>query len=86
MLAVAVAPHPAADVVLVQNPDDQAALADLGIAEADRSDSRLGRRYGALQPLPEPEGPVTSGFAGRLLTDKGIRALVAAHGILRDQG
>ena len=40
----------------------------------------------ALQPLPEPEGPITFGFAGRLLTDKGIRALVAAHGILREQG
>ncbi len=32
------------------------------------------------------KGPITFGFAGRLLTDKGIRALVAAHGILRNQG
>jgi glycosyltransferase involved in cell wall biosynthesis len=40
----------------------------------------------ALQPLPEPEGPITYGFAGRLLTDKGIRALVAAHEIVRSQG
>ena len=40
----------------------------------------------ALRPLSEPEGPITIGFAGRLLTDKGIRALVAAHGILREQG
>jgi hypothetical protein len=39
----------------------------------------------ALQPLPEPAGPITYGFAGRLLTDKGIRALVAAHGIVRGQ-
>ena len=39
-----------------------------------------------LQPLPEPAGPITFGFAGRLLVDKGIRALVAAHGILRSQG
>ncbi len=31
-------------------------------------------------------GPITFGFAGRLLVDKGIRALVAAHGILRSQG
>jgi glycosyltransferase involved in cell wall biosynthesis len=36
--------------------------------------------------LPEPEGPITYGFAGRLLTDKGIRALVAAHDIVRRQG
>jgi glycosyltransferase involved in cell wall biosynthesis len=75
------------DVVLVQNPDDRAALADLGISEA-----RIvlipgsGVDTDALQPLPEPEGPITYGFAGRLLTDKGIRALVAAHDIVRRQG
>jgi glycosyltransferase involved in cell wall biosynthesis len=74
-------------VVLVQNPDDRAALGDLGIEQR-----RMvlipgsGVDTDALQPLPEPEGPVTYGFAGRLLTDKGIRALVAAHGILRRQG
>jgi glycosyltransferase involved in cell wall biosynthesis len=74
-------------VVLVQNPDDRAALADLGISGA-----RIvlipgsGVDTDTLQPLPEPEGPITYGFAGRLLTDKGIRALVAAHGIVRDQG
>jgi glycosyltransferase involved in cell wall biosynthesis len=75
------------DVVLVQNPDDRAALVDLGISEA-----RLvlipgsGVDTDALQPLPEPDGPITYGFAGRLLADKGIRALVAAHDIVRDQG
>ncbi len=36
--------------------------------------------------MPEPEGPITYGFVGRLLTDKGIRALVAAHDIVRGQG
>jgi glycosyltransferase involved in cell wall biosynthesis len=75
------------DVVLVQNPDDRAALVDLGISEA-----RIvlipgsGVDTDALPPLPEPDGPITYGFAGRLLTDKGIRALVAAHGIVRRQG
>ena len=77
----------AGDVVLVQNPDDRAALVDLGISE-----KRIvlipgsGVDTDALQPLPEPDGPVTYGFAGRLLTDKGIRALVAAHDIVRSQG
>jgi glycosyltransferase involved in cell wall biosynthesis len=72
-------------VVLVQNPDDRAALLDLGIKE-----ERMvlipgsGVDTDALQPLPEPEGPITYGFAGRLLTDKGIRALVAAHEIVRN--
>lgn len=75
------------DVVLVQNPDDRAALAGLGI-----SNKRIvlipgsGVDTDALQPLPEPDGPITYGFAGRLLTDKGIRALVAAHDIVRRQG
>ncbi len=75
------------DVVLVQNPDDRAALVELGISE-----KRIvlipgsGVDTDALQPLPEPDGPITYGFAGRLLTDKGIRALVAAHDIVRAQG
>lgn len=73
--------------VLVQNPDDRAALVDLGIEQ-----TRMvlipgsGVDTDALRPLPEPAGPITFGFAGRLLTDKGIRALVAAQAILRDQG
>ncbi|HZR76018.1 glycosyltransferase family 4 protein [Bradyrhizobium sp.] len=76
----------AGDVVLVQNPDDRAALTALGIGE-----KRIvlipgsGVDTDALQPLPEPDGPITYGFAGRLLTDKGIRALVAAHDIVRRQ-
>jgi glycosyltransferase involved in cell wall biosynthesis len=73
--------------VLVQNPDDRATLLDLGIKP-----TRMilipgsGIDTDTLQPLPEPQGPVTFGFAGRLLVDKGIRALVAAHGILRSRG
>jgi glycosyltransferase involved in cell wall biosynthesis len=74
-------------LVLVQNPDDRSALINLGI-EPDRMALIPGSGVDtdALQPLPEPQGPITFGFAGRLLTDKGIRALVAAHGILREQG
>jgi glycosyltransferase involved in cell wall biosynthesis len=77
----------ARSLVLVQNPDDRSALGRLGIDE-----TRIvlipgsGVDTDLLRPLPEPAGPITIGFAGRLLTDKGIRALVAAHGILRNQG
>jgi len=73
--------------VLVQNPDDRAALIGLGI-EQKRTVLIPGSGVDtdALQPLPEPAGPITFGFAGRLLTDKGIRALVAAQAILREQG
>ncbi len=35
-----------------------------------------------LTPLPEPDGPLTVGFVGRLLDDKGVRTLVNAHAIL----
>jgi glycosyltransferase involved in cell wall biosynthesis len=74
-------------LVLVQNPDDRSALDDLGIKrERMVLIPGSGVDTDALQPLPEPEGPITFGFAGRLLTDKGIRALVAAQGILRNQG
>lgn len=74
-------------LVLVQNPDDQDVLETLGI---ERTRIVLipgsGVDTDVLQPLPEPEGPITAGFAGRLLTDKGIRALVTAHGLLRARG
>ena len=73
--------------ILVQNPDDRSTLLKLGIKQ-----SRTvlipgsGVDTDTLRPLPEPAGPITFGFAGRLLVDKGIRALVAAHSILRSQG
>jgi glycosyltransferase involved in cell wall biosynthesis len=73
--------------IVVQNPDDREALLALG-AKPDRMTLIAGSGVDdeALQPLPEPEGPITVGFAGRLLVDKGIRSLVCAHDLLRDQG
>lgn len=72
---------------LVQNPDDRNMLKQAGI---DTARIELipgsGVDTDALRPLPEPDGPITVGFAGRLLTNKGIRALVAAHRILRSRG
>jgi len=72
---------------LVQNPDDRAALDALGVAR-DRIFLIPGSGVDTdkLRPLPEPEGPVTAAFVGRLLDDKGIRTLVAAHDLLRMQG
>ena len=72
---------------LVQNPDDRNALIALGV---DRARIVVipgsGVDTDKLKPMKEPEGPITVGFAGRLLTDKGIRALVEAHRIMRRSG
>lgn len=78
--------HPRA-AVLVQNPDDRAAIHGLGVAE-DRIFiiPGSGVETDTLTPLPEPAGPVTAAFVGRLLDDKGVRSLVAAHDMLAKRG
>ncbi len=74
-------------VALVQNGDDRAALMSLGIPN-----SRIALIAGSgvdverFTPLPEPQGPPTFGFVGRLLDDKGIRTLIAAHRLMRERG
>jgi glycosyltransferase involved in cell wall biosynthesis len=74
-------------LALVQNPDDREGLLALGIA---RDHITLipgsGVDTDALRPLPEPSGPITVAFVGRLLEDKGIRTLVDAHRVLRRSG
>jgi glycosyltransferase involved in cell wall biosynthesis len=74
-------------IALVQNGDDMAALISLGIAK-DRIAliSGSGVDVRRFTPLPEPQGPITFGFVGRLLDDKGIRTLIAAHRLLRKRG
>ena len=74
-------------VALVQNPDDRDLLSGLGIA-AERIVLIPGSGVDvvALTPMPEPPGAVTAAFVGRLLDDKGIRTLVAAHRLLRRKG
>lgn len=73
--------------VLVQNPDDAKLLRPLC---ANESSVFLIPGSGVdtknLVPLPEPEEPVTAAFVGRLLDDKGLRSLIAAHDILRQRG
>jgi glycosyltransferase involved in cell wall biosynthesis len=73
--------------VLVQNPDDRAAIKRLGIADERIFTIRgSGVEPDKLTPLGEPPEPVTVGFVGRLLADKGVRTLVSAHEILARQG
>ena len=73
--------------VLVQNPDDRASMLSLGIApERIAMIPGSGVDVQALQPQPEPPGPPTVAFVGRLLADKGIRTLIDAHRLLRQRG
>lgn len=66
--------------VLVQNNDDRAAIERIGIAsEKVFLIPGSGVETDTLTPLPEPTGPITVAFVGRLLEDKGLRSLIAAH-------
>lgn len=75
------------NAVLVQNPDDRAAVTALGI-----SPDRIflipgsGVDIEQLTPMPEPAGVMTVGYVGRLLADKGVRSLVESHRILAARG
>jgi glycosyltransferase involved in cell wall biosynthesis len=72
--------------VLVQNPDDFDGMRSLGIA-AERIVTIPGSGVDteALKPTPEPTGPITMTFVGRLLADKGIHTLIRAQRRLRER-
>ena len=73
--------------VLVQNLDDRAVIERLGL-HRDRIALIPGSGVDveAMKPTPEPSGPITVAFVGRLLASKGIRTLVAAHEQLVQRG
>ena len=73
--------------VLVQNPDDRAAVLALGI-KPERIFLILGSGVDTerLRSLPEPDEPITVAYMGRLLDDKGLRTLITAHDILSKRG
>jgi glycosyltransferase involved in cell wall biosynthesis len=72
---------------LVQNDDDRAAITAVGV-DSDRVFliPGSGVDVNALPLLPEPAGMVTVAFVGRLLEDKGLRTLIAAHDLLTQRG
>jgi glycosyltransferase involved in cell wall biosynthesis len=73
--------------VLVQNPDDYAVVASLGLRkEAIALIPGSGVDTDALVALPEPAGRFTIAFVGRLLDDKGVHSLVQAHKLLNKRG
>ena len=72
---------------LVENPDHRDALVALGVEPnliIQFPGSGVDIQY--FSSTPEPNGPMTAAFAGRMLEDKGVRALVAAHQILAKSG
>lgn len=73
--------------VLVQNPDDRAAIVELGIAPKHVFlIPGSGVDTERLRPMPEPPGPITAAYVGRLLADKGLRSLIAAQARLATRG
>jgi len=73
--------------VLIQNPDDYAVVAGLGVPKQSIAlIPGSGVDIEALTPLPEPAGPFTVGYVGRLLDDKGVQTLVRAHELLAQRG
>ena len=73
--------------ITVENSDDRAAIRSLGVNDEKIVLIPGGVDIDAFTPLPEPPTPpVTVGFAGRLLTDKGVPTLVAAHDLLARRG
>ena len=71
----------------MQNIDDRAMIERLRV-DAGRIAliPGSGVDVDALTPSPEPAGPVTIAFVGRLVESKGIRTLVAAHELLHRRG
>lgn len=74
--------------ILVQNDGDQAVLLGLGIPPAKITlIPGSGVDCDVLTPLPEPPpAPVRIAFVGRMLKDKGLHSLMAAHRLLRARG
>jgi glycosyltransferase involved in cell wall biosynthesis len=74
--------------VIVQNDDDRRLLLGLRPGAGARIATIRGSGVdpAALPLLPEPPPPITAGFAGRLLADKGIEVLVEAQQRLQRRG
>jgi glycosyltransferase involved in cell wall biosynthesis len=74
-------------VALVQSPEDRDVLTELGV-DPQRIALIPGSGVDAdrFRPIPEPDGPVTVAFAGRMIADKGVRTLIEAQRILQDAG
>ncbi len=74
-------------LVTVENADDKSDLLRLGIgADQVRVLPGSGVDVARMQPLPEPDAPVTIAYVGRLLGDKGLTTLIDAYDIIVSHG
>ncbi len=74
--------------VVVQNPDDRAALVDTGVVGGDKVAVIRGSGVDLdrFAPSEEPEGPVTATMVARMLWSKGVGEMVEAARLLRARG
>ncbi len=74
-------------VTIVQNPDDDAFVQDLGVAPAHIVlIPGSGVDTEKMVPLPEPQLPITAAYVGRMLADKGVLTLIQAFSRLTKRG
>lgn len=75
-------------LIIMQNEDDRDTLIEAGAIQLART--RIVRGAGVdlerFTLAPEPDGPVTALFGGRMLWDKGVGEIVEASRLLRDRG
>jgi glycosyltransferase involved in cell wall biosynthesis len=77
----------ASGLTIVQNPDDQAMLVELGLEPGRiRLIPGAGVDLDVFHPGASPDGPPTVVMATRLLWDKGVGEFVAAARLLRARG
>lgn len=77
----------ASGLTIVQNPDDQAMLIELGLNPSRiRLIPGAGVDLNVFRPTAAPNGPPTVVMATRLLWDKGVGEFVAAARLLRARG
>lgn len=72
---------------IVQNPDDLAFVTGLGVPpERIHLIPGWGIDTVHFAPLPEPAGPVTAAYVGRMIEDKGVNVLIEGFERLRAKG
>ncbi len=74
--------------LILQNGDDHALLVARGLVAAERVTTIRGSGIDTDHYVPQPDAPggVTVAYVGRMLEDKGVPTLVAAHQRVRARG